>query len=90
MSDVEQLARETRSSIEVTRNSKADYQWVIKLYFDAETEIVVDSPTDEEPALGEASEALRLIELIDTRLRNQFLPHAVGFDGQAIKAGEVR
>ena len=37
---VEELARETRSSIEVTRNAKGDYQWTIKHYHEAGDEAV--------------------------------------------------
>ena len=55
---VEELARETRSSIEVTRNAKGDYQWCIKIYWDSINEI---APT-------------RDIEGIDADLRRRFLP----------------
>lgn len=55
-----QLQRETRSSIEVTRNSKGDYQWVIKCYFDE----------------GEEVHILDTIQAIDRTLRITYLPEA--------------
>lgn len=47
------LARETRSSIELTRNAKGDYQWSIKAYFDE----------------GHEDDALGMLEAIDGTLR---------------------
>ena len=56
--NLEELKRETRSSIEVTRNSKSDYQWVIKTYYED----------------GKEGEALGTIRRIDGMLRYDFLP----------------
>ena len=62
MSDLEQLARETRSSIELTRNAKSDYQWVIKIYY----------------ADGEQGVALQEIIQADEKLRFRYIPEATG------------
>lgn len=51
------LARETRSSIEVTRNRSGEYQWVTKIYF-----------TD-----NEEGDALDRLSRIDDELRDRFL-----------------
>jgi hypothetical protein len=61
MMDLEQMARETRSSLELTRNAKGDYQWVIKAYYDG----TVD---------GEEDAATSRVERIDTKLREMYLP----------------
>ena len=55
---VASLARESRSSITLTRNAKGDYQWEIKIYY-------------EDGEDGFAEEALRKL---DTKLRRAFLP----------------
>lgn len=56
--DIEQLARETRSSIELTRNAKGDYQWVIKAYHET----------------GGEQTALATVSLVDYALRERYLP----------------
>lgn len=55
---VEELARETRSSIELTRNAKGDYQWVIKCYYED----------------GQHVQALARTWAIDSALRKDYLP----------------
>ncbi len=57
MSDLQQLARETRSSIEVTKNARGEYQWVVKVYFED----------------GYDLKALDTCFDIDSRLRSHFL-----------------
>ena len=57
-SSVAELARETHSSIEVTRNAKGDYQWVLKRYYED----------------GAEDYALAQLKLIDVELRRAFLP----------------
>lgn len=52
------LARETRSSIEVTRNARGDYQWSAKVYFEE----------------GHALDALAVLSGIDDELRARYLP----------------
>jgi hypothetical protein len=52
------LARETRSSIELTRNARGDYQWVMKVYFEE----------------GHAQSALAVLSVIDDELRARYLP----------------
>ena len=53
------LQRETRSSIEVTRNARGDYQWTIKQYHEA---------------TGTAAfAAIEDVSIIDARLRSLFL-----------------
>jgi len=52
-----QLARETRSSIEVTRNAKGDPQWTIKAYCED----------------GQEEEALDRIRSVELQLRNFYL-----------------
>lgn len=56
--ELAELQRETRSSIELTRNSKGDYQWVIKSYYEEE----------------QADVALKVINGIDVVLRAEYLP----------------
>lgn len=53
---IAELARETRSSIEVTKDAKGDYQWCIKYYFEHNCE----------------SLACQLIASIDIKLREIF------------------
>ena len=60
MTDLTELRRETRSSIEVTRNSKGEYQWVIKRYHE-------DTP-------DETAQALKDISSVDRSLRTEYLP----------------
>lgn len=55
----EVLARETRSSIEVNRNSKGDYQWVIKRYF--------EDGHEDDPRIAD-------VNYIDGQLRAQYVP----------------
>lgn len=55
------LNRDTRSSIELTRNAKGDYQWVIKRYFDQED-------------VNASADALKEAGWIDTSLREKYLP----------------
>lgn len=55
------IARESRSSIELTRNAKGEYQWVIKRYYDDADE-------------GAAQNALDAIKSVDGQLRGDFLP----------------
>lgn len=69
-----QIQREATSSIEVTRNAKGDYQWVIKRYYAGGTEIDVD------PESGilldpESWTALQEIKRVDELLRQHFLPN---------------
>ena len=52
--------RDIRSSIEVTRNAKGDYQWVIKRYFDQEDE-------------SASKDAKKEIDWIDARLRETYV-----------------
>ena len=58
--NVVQMARETRSSIEVTRNRTGDYQWVMKLYFEE----------------GHEAQAIVMLGTIDEELRTYFLTAA--------------
>lgn len=55
-----QLQRETRSSIELTRNAKGDYQWVIKRYHE-------NTDEDQRKALAD-------IRATDAQLRLDYLP----------------
>lgn len=57
---VAQLQRETRSSIELTRNSKGDYQWVVKQYHEGTPESI--------------TEAMQSLSRIDAQLRREYLP----------------
>lgn len=52
--------REDRSSIELTRNAKGDYQYVVKVYYDA-TELA-----------GKEAALLAVVE-IEQKLRNQYV-----------------
>ena len=56
--DVAQLARETRSSIEVQRAKDGTYYWTLKLYFEE----------------GDQSDTISTLGLIDSELRTYFLP----------------
>lgn len=58
--DLDQLQRDTRSSIELTRNAKGDYQWSIKRYYDQNAD--------------ESDDAIRDLEHVDTELRRAYLP----------------
>jgi hypothetical protein len=60
MSDLAELRRETRSSIEVTRNRDGGYQWSIKRYYDQDRD-------------GELEEAEVQLSAIDTFLCSRFL-----------------
>ena len=55
--EVLELARETRSSIEVSRNAKAEYAWKIKVYLED----------------GAETDALKRLGAIDDELRTYFL-----------------
>jgi hypothetical protein len=70
LNDPVQLARETRSSIELSRDAKGVYRWDIKLYFDAALIDAYNEPDGEAPR---ALRALRLLHSIDERLRDQFI-----------------
>ena len=61
--NVAQIQRETRSSIEVTRNAKGDYQWVIKRYFDGDSD-------------SEMGAAMNSVRAADKRLREDYLEGA--------------
>jgi hypothetical protein len=63
-----EIAREARSSIELSRDAKGVYRWDIKLYFDAG---LIDAYNEPD---GEAPRAMRLLRSIDERLRAQFVP----------------
>ena len=63
-----EIARESRSSIELSRDAKGVYRWDIKLYFDAG---LIDAYNEPD---GEAPRAMRLLRSIDERLRAQFIP----------------
>lgn len=65
-----QMQRESTSSIEVTRNAKGDYQWVLKRYYDADGQ----SP---EGFLATDAQALEDIKRIDAELRQHFLGVAI-------------
>lgn len=54
------LAREARSSIEVSRDAKGVYRWDIKLYFDAEA--------------GAEDVVLSRLRRVDADLKTIFLP----------------
>ncbi len=54
-----QMQRETRSSIEVTRNSRSEYQWVLKVYYEESKHF----------------EAITVLEVVDRELRDWFIPH---------------
>ena len=54
------LDRETRSSIELTRNARGDYQWCLKLYVED----------------GREAEAQPVLERLDQQLRSSFLGEA--------------
>lgn len=56
----DQLARETRSSIELSRDAKGVYRWDIKLYFDC-------ADGDEMPTIIQLSR-------IDDQLKRLFIP----------------
>lgn len=51
------IQRETRSSIELTRNAKGDYQWAVKAYFEE----------------GNEEDALAMLETVDQTLRAVYL-----------------
>jgi hypothetical protein len=57
---VAELARENRSSVELSRDSKGDYRWSIKLYFDADQD--------------DEAEVIKQLARLDGRLRSTFLP----------------
>lgn len=52
--------RESRSSIELSRDAKGDYRWSIKLYFDAQED--------------DETQVIAQIARLDGRLRDGFLP----------------
>ena len=54
------VQRETRSSVELTRNAKGDYQWSIKLYLDSNDDADFES-------------ALERLETVDATLRTVYL-----------------
>ena len=54
-----QLQRETRSSIELTRNARGEYHWVIKIYFDGSAD--------------EADDTLMRLRQIDLDLRTGYV-----------------
>ena len=60
MTEVVNLARETRSSIELKLSAKGEYHWEIKVYFED----------------GHADEALAVLDEIDTTLRRDYLGDA--------------
>jgi hypothetical protein len=55
-----EVARESRSSIELSRDAKGVYRWDIKIYFDAQE--------DDENGVVEQ------VRRLDARLRRLFLP----------------
>lgn len=61
-----ELARESRSSIELSRDAKGVYRWTIKLYFEAGLTDAENEPD------GEMPRAMRLLHSTDTNLRNLY------------------
>ncbi|MDE2104999.1 MAG: hypothetical protein KGL39_47615 [Patescibacteria group bacterium] len=59
--NLEELQRITRSSVELSKNAKGDYQWVIKAYFED----------------GQEDDALDRLKHIDDELRKQYAPESL-------------